>query len=420
MAESSTSSSRYRTDSLFSLSYVLPVYDYGSPGKAALTLLAFTGAKSILIPLSFHLARYLFNPFYSDPNCLLRLVNTTAPEHYEKHIYWRRLQYDDSCVDLKPFVLDQFNDYAQAEFKAWQVLGPAMFFTAVASVLYPFVVRNAKMGSTKAEAWRIVAASLLPCHFTMAAMFMLVHFEMDLTYLVGNIQHHADISRFTDKSNASTVDTLPQGFLLTYFFNIAWLFVCFKYLFHYSRRLQHYSNASLISALFLFSGQVSLKMLKEDHPKFHAVAQENWRDAIPFSFEYRAYHHVFRHHVDGDSFGSSWLFDPLFSKMFQSFAFIHHDIFGIHSATSWGHYAVVCAYDTVQGLAVLGIILGMFLAASKVTQWLERGGGVWGFAVKVGVSLGFVFWLFINGAIFKNSYDVGGGGGGEGVSAGEL
>jgi hypothetical protein len=129
---------------------------------------------------------------------------------------------------------------------------------------------------------------------------------------------------------------------------------------------------------------------------------------------------VFRHHVDGDSFGSSWLFDPLFSKMFQSFAFIHHDIFGIHSATSWGHYAVVCAYDTVQGLAVLGIILGMFLAASKVTQWLERGGGVWGFAVKVGVSLGFVFWLFINGAIFKNSYDVGGGGGGEGVSAGEL
>jgi hypothetical protein len=119
----------------------------------------------------------------------------------------------------------------------------------------------------------------------MAAMFMLVHFEMDLTYLVGNIQHHADISRFTDKSNASTVDTLPQGFLLTYFFNIAWLFVCFKYLFHYSRRLQHYSNASLISALFLFSGQVSLKMLKEDHPKFHAVAQENWRDAIPFSFE---------------------------------------------------------------------------------------------------------------------------------------
>jgi hypothetical protein len=49
------------------------------------------------------------------------LVNTTAPEHYEKHIYWRRLQYDDSCVDLKPFVLDQFNDYAQAEFKAWQV-----------------------------------------------------------------------------------------------------------------------------------------------------------------------------------------------------------------------------------------------------------------------------------------------------------
>jgi hypothetical protein len=302
-------------------------------------------------------------------------------------------------------VLDQFNDYAQMEFKAWQVLGPTMFFGACASVLYPFVVKHARMGSTKAEAWRILVACLLPCHFTMALMFMFVHFEMDLTFLVGNIQHHADISAFTDKSNASTVDTLPQGFLLTYFFNIMWLFICFKYIFHYSTRLQHYSNAALVSALFLFSGQVSLKMLKHDHPQFHAVAREEWKDAVPFSFEYRAYHHVFRHHVDGDSFGSSWLFDPLFSKMFEVFAYLHHDVFGISDVTTVGHYAVCCLYDTLQGLLIVGIIFVMFMVATSVTQCLEKGGGAKEVIAKIGVVGGVVFWLFINGFILKTDYE---------------
>jgi hypothetical protein len=57
----SNESSRYRTDSLFGLSNVLPVYKT-SPAKAMLTLTAFTLAKSIIIPLSFHLARKYANP----------------------------------------------------------------------------------------------------------------------------------------------------------------------------------------------------------------------------------------------------------------------------------------------------------------------------------------------------------------------
>jgi len=172
MKESSSGeNSRYRTDSLFGLSKVLPVHD--TIPQALLTLSLFTFAKSAIIPLTFHLTRFL-NPFYSEPNCLLRLVNETAPAHYEAHQYWRQLSYDNTCTDLKSFVLDQFNDYAQIEFKVWQVLGPAMFFTACIAVVYPLLTTNPNLGSTKAPALSIISASVLPCHFTMAAMFMYV------------------------------------------------------------------------------------------------------------------------------------------------------------------------------------------------------------------------------------------------------
>ena len=68
-------------------------------------------------------------------------------------------------------------------------------------------------------------------------------------------------------------------------------------------------------------------------------------DAVPFSFEYRAYHHVYVHHVDGDSFGSSYVFDPMFSKAFTLLAYVHSHIFGIRSPNSLQHFAVVFTAD---------------------------------------------------------------------------
>ena len=149
-------------------------------------------------------------------------------------------------------------------------------------------------------------------------------------------------------------------------------------------------------------------MLKHDHPLFHAVAREEWKDATPFSFEYRAYHHVYRHHFDGDSFGSSALFDPLFSHMFTAFAYLHHDFLGIRDVTSHGHHAMCCLFDTVQGLIIVGIIFCMFLLATHVTEWLEASGGSKREVIaKFGVTVGFVFWLFINGFILKTNYVAG-------------
>jgi len=158
-----------------------------------------------------------------------------------------------------------------------------------------------------------------------------------------------------------------------------------------------------VSSQFLLSGQISLKMLKHDHPLFHAVAKESWANAFPFSFEYRAYHHVFRHHVNGDSFGSSWLFDPLFSKMFDMFTHLHNQVFRLTTVDTWQHYAVVCTFDTLQGLVVLAIILAMFMSATFLTQGLA-GGGKAGHIARAVAILFFGFWLFINGFVLRKDY----------------
>ena len=90
-----------------------------------------------------------------------------------------------------------------------------------------FCMSVCTIGSLLYKDWRAalsqVVQNILSCFFTMALLFMFIHFENDNTYFVGNIMHHADISQWTDRSNASTVDTIPQGFLFTYCANIIWL-----------------------------------------------------------------------------------------------------------------------------------------------------------------------------------------------------
>jgi hypothetical protein len=54
-------------------------------------------AKSVAVPLLFVTIRAYFEPHYSDPQCGIRLVNESAPEHFVKHPVWKDLDYDDSC-----------------------------------------------------------------------------------------------------------------------------------------------------------------------------------------------------------------------------------------------------------------------------------------------------------------------------------
>jgi hypothetical protein len=53
--------------------------------------------KSVAVPVLFVAVRAFIDPHYSDPQCGIRLVNQSAPEHFAKHPVWKDLIYDDSC-----------------------------------------------------------------------------------------------------------------------------------------------------------------------------------------------------------------------------------------------------------------------------------------------------------------------------------
>ena len=74
--------------------------------------LAFGSAvKSVAIPLALGAIRRAI-PNYADPQCLMRLVNETANEHFAKHVYFRNVEYDESCAG-QPLV-----EYVDAQFNA--------------------------------------------------------------------------------------------------------------------------------------------------------------------------------------------------------------------------------------------------------------------------------------------------------------
>ena len=52
--------------------------------------------------------------------------------------------------------------------------------------------------------------------------------------------------------------------------------------------------------------------------------EDKYKDALPFTFAYKAYKHVIVHHGDGDSFGSHPILDPIFSAALYAYDHIHN------------------------------------------------------------------------------------------------
>ena len=105
--------------------------------------------------------------------------------------------------------------------------------------------------------------------------------------------------------------------------------------------------------------------LENRHTKFHDLARPEWKDALPFSFKYKAYHHVFVHHDDGDSFGSSAAFDGFFSKCFHLFADLHNKYGGgLGGVNSPKHYLFCIVFDAVMGGVILCMVYAMLATAA--------------------------------------------------------
>lgn len=278
--------------------------------------------KSLSVPCFLLLMRTVYNPFYSSPQCLLRLVNETAPDHYKQHIYFRDMTYDDSCAgqNIHDYVHSQYNSVAQTESQIFQgflalqgIIGFSVALYLLATKPFRQVLKN------------VIGPSFVIMH-ACAAVLSFSHVEQDILFTLGNVMHHTDLSKFTDLSNASMAATTPNGFSFSCIGTILWFFYAFYHMAPILRK-SGYVTITGTDLVTIISIWVSWAMysIKFSHPLWHENFSEEWKDAMPFTHEYKGYKHVTVHHVDGDAFGSHPVLDTVFSYFTKGYNVLHND-----------------------------------------------------------------------------------------------
>lgn len=299
----------------------------------------------------------------------------TAPQHFTAHPFWHALEYDGTCdgadsvEKLGRFVLGQFDGFVpELEYIIYIRINQCFFVVSVVAVLSR--LRRSVVGTIQ-----LMGQNILSCFFTMALLFMHIHFQNDNTFFVGNMLHHADISRWTTRSNASSVDMIPQGFLSTYVYNITWLMLSLTLIFKFDPlKLIPKGDSFLTASQIILTANYFKWFLQHRHTAYHELARPEWKDSLPFSFKYKAYTHVFVHHDDGDSFGSSAIFDPIFSWWFDVYAYVHNDLLGLKIETA-SHYLYAIVADTLFGLFLLGLVYAIDGGAAATYEVDEQGKG---------------------------------------------
>jgi len=324
----------------------------GAAGSVVTTVVGMGLVKAFIMQAFLSVYRS-FDPMYSNPHCLLRLVNETEPAHYAAHQYWRTLEYGD--CDIETLVLNQFNWRAQMEFSLYKVVIASQAVGAMCLIAYAFKNKAGKVGVLSA-----ILGNLFSCQNATGCMFGYMHFQNDLTYFIGNMQHHSDISKFTSMSNASAVDTLPNGFLACYVLNWIWFTICMRYLWNKFDLLKQWNNFYVCVACSHLNVLSVAGMLKTDHTLWHNTATESMKNSIPMSFNYRAYNHVFVHHVNGGALSMNYFFEPMYSNAFSALAYVHSHLLGIKAPDSAEHHAVIFAFDTLQSCVLMAVLVGLF------------------------------------------------------------
>lgn len=319
-----------------------------------LTVAASLG-KAMMGPGILLAMRNYVNPTYSNPMCLMKLVNTTAPEHYAIHPFWKDVAYDASC-DLAPFVEQQFNN--TFEFIVFGRVLKAILVLAFLALLFNL----SKLLSLRGVVTSVVGYGMAV--FGVMHLLMISHFEQDITFFSANIMHHSDVSGFTGQSNASLVDTVPQGFLVTCFLNMAYAFLFAYVVAKYDPVASKAYTPIVLVALFGIQTIRALTIIKMRHPVFHEIASEAGKDAFFLSEEYQAYKHVYVHHGNGDSFGSSYLFDWIYSASLYAYASWHNDILKLTLGTP-AHYAFATLVDAVM-MVVWSLAVWLYMRLSSV------------------------------------------------------
>ena len=324
--------------------------------------------RSAFIPLSFVFIRNLYGNFdYTSANCLMKLVNETSPDHFKSHLFYQNVRFDDGC-DIEKYVHAQ---YSHGEYTIMQNYLIGLALSAVVAALADW--RNVL--SVKIIGTLIAGYHLAQVHHVFS------HYSQDISFFAGNILHHANTTAFIDKSNASFVDTIPQGFVITIIASITWASTIRSLLSHFDITVGRFITWKSLYASVVMFGFVVGRQVQKDHPWLHEYATTDMSEALPFTWDFVAYRHVYGHHVTGEWLGPHVLLDPLFSIVIRIYAYLHNDIFQAHVQSNT-HLLVAIWYDSMVSMLVVCLIWIVLRCVAAMMTFCES---VWkGGATRVG------------------------------------
>jgi len=342
--------------------------------------------RSLTIPLFFAAIRYFWKANYSSPRCLLSLLNSTEPAHYQAHPFYHgvslpELDSTSSGGDCRSF--EEIKGYVdmQYEYSEAKIFQAVMFLMGLVATYCGYSVLREVLSV------KFVFAALLVFQISVLDMSY-AHFGQDILYLCGNIMHHANIEQYRgDESNATFVAMMPQGFAMSSVATFLWA-QCVRYVMlkHNPRLANFISPKALVFATFLALAAILFKV-KTNHPLMHEMIKQaaaNGTDALeamkksnPFEFDsqwgfnWRAYQHVMVHHGNGDAFGPSICFDWIFSYALYGYSYLHNSLLKLQIGTP-GHYFFVLAFDVALGLFSTAVYWVYFSVAELVFRHIEK------------------------------------------------
>jgi len=358
------------------------------PATAVAGFLMVSSLRSAIIPITFEAIRRTVNPIYSHPACLMKMVRETVPDHYFAHPFYSSLEgwwVNSTQCDLHQFVNMQFQPFEYNMFQSF------LFLLGIASIC---VALGRSLSWRPLVSWQFVVTQAVNNSLINVLLMSYAHFAQDIIYICGNIMHHCDISSFRNEANASLVKMTPHGFAWTSILTILWGLAVQYLIVQNVDSLRSWYNPSWIGLQTWLSLMNVIYQVKTAHPRMHEIATPEMLQAPIWSFEWRAAQHVFVHHGNGDAFGPSFIFDPIFSVALYLYGFLHNTVFGL-TLGSWSHYVFAITFDVGLGMVVGALIMAVYVLTHAAFVWIVE---LWG---RRGVDSKEASWSTVSSRNFK-------------------
>jgi hypothetical protein len=280
----------------------------------------------------------LHQPLYSSGSCLLQLVNETTSLETNFHPFYRTSLFEPDC-DLDNYVKLQFQNN---EAPVWKLFLVGLLATVI--VCFSFTWKQVL-------SFRYLIVLFVGYHLQLL-QHCYMHFGQDVTFLAGNVMHHADISGFPYGKSEFFAEVTPDGVAFTCIISIIWSMFARSVILQLDPELRSYLDWRALIVATASMGLYVASRAKYSHGVWHGTATEGMQHSLPFSEDYFAYQHVYVHHRTGEAFGPNPFFDPFFSVALKSYGYLHNSVFKL-TVPSTENIIFAVSFDFFVGCFVM-------------------------------------------------------------------